>query len=61
MMRIYLPIQREEVIKNDNRFSKANYRSRQNYLIKSAILEKRLIFDNSLLTTKQTIYNLTDL
>ena len=26
-----------------------------------ALLEKRLIFDNSIITTKSTIYNLTDL
>ena len=40
MIRICLPSQGEEIIENDDRFSKANYRSRQNYSIESAILEK---------------------
>ena len=37
-MRIHLNADREEVIENDNRFSKANYGSRKNYSIETAIL-----------------------
>ena len=61
MMRIYLLAKEEKIIKKDERFSKANYGSRKNFSIESAILEKRLILDNSLLTTEYTIYTLTDL
>jgi len=39
----------------------ANYGSQQNYSIESAILEKRLILDNSLNSLNYTIYNFTDL
>ena len=61
IMRIFLREDVEELIENDDRFSKANYGSRQNYSIESAILEKRLIFDNSMLSGKKTIYTITDL
>ena len=61
MMRMFLSSDREEIIENDNRFLKANFGSRHNYSIKTAILEKWLIFYHSMLTTKKTIYNLTDL
>jgi len=49
------------MIDTDDRFSSANYGLRKNFSIKTAILEKRLIFDTSLLSLKPTIYNLTDL
>ena len=61
IMRIFLGDDIEEMIEDDNRFSKANYGSRKNYSIESALLEKRLIFDSIILTCKLTIYNLTDL
>jgi len=61
IMRIYLDDDDEEMIESDDRFSKSNYGSRKNYSIESAILEKRLTFDNSLLSGKLTIYHLTDL
>lgn len=61
MMRLYLNSEKEELIETDSCFSKANYGSRKNYSIKTALLEKRLIFDNSLITTKPTVYALTDL
>ena len=60
-MRIFLGEEDEEVIESDSRFSKANYGSRKKFSIETAILEKRLIFDNSILSNKHTIYNLTDL
>ena len=61
LMRIFLLSEEEENIENNERISKANYGSYKNYSIESEILEKRLIFDNSLLITKLTIYNLIDL
>ena len=61
MMRMYLGEEEEEVIEGDTRFSKSNYGSRKNYSIEPALLEKRLIFDQSLLSYKLTIYSLTDL
>ena len=61
LMRVYLGGDDEEMIENNNRLSKANYGLRKNYSIESAILEKRLIMDNSLLSRLLTIYHLTDL
>ena len=58
---MYLGDSEEEIIKKDSRFSKSNYGSRKNYSIESALLEKRLILDHSLLSYKVTIYCLTDL
>ena len=55
IIRIYLGDEEEEMIESDNRFLKANYGLRKNYSIKIAILEKRLTFDNSLLSYKLTI------
>ena len=49
------------MIESDVRFSKANYGSRRNYSIESALLEKRLIFDSSMMSGKKTMYTLTDL
>ena len=61
IMRIYLSDEIEELIKSDKRFLKSNYDSRKNYSIKTAILEKQLTFDSSLLSSKLIIYHLTDL
>jgi len=61
VMRIYLNDEQEERIEFDNRISTSNYGSRKNYSIETAILEKRLIMDNSLMTCQPTIYHLTDL
>ena len=49
------------MIEDDPHFSKANYGSRKNFAITSAILQKRLIMDNSLISMKPTVYALTDL
>ena len=46
-IRVQLDPREEELIKNNNRFSKENYSLRKNYSIESAMLEKRLILDNS--------------
>ena len=48
-------------IERDKRISKCNYGSRLNYNIEIAILEKHLIFDNSILLGDSSIYNLIDL
>ena len=61
LMRIFMDGKNNELIESDPRFSKANYGSRKNYSIESALLEKRLIFDHSALETTETIYNFTDL
>ena len=60
-MRIFLGDEGKEMIECDNRFSKANHGSRKNYSIESALLEKRLIFDNSMLSCKETICTIADL
>ena len=61
MMRLHLNSEKEEFIETDSCFSKANYGSRKKYSIEIVLLEKRLILDNSLITTKPTVYTLTDL
>ena len=60
-MQIALNSSNEELIESNARFSKVNYGSRKNFAITSAILQKRLIMDNSLISMKPTIYTLTDL
>ena len=61
IMRIFLNDGKEERIEIDMRFSKSNYGSRKNYSIETALLEKRIVFDNSLISYKKNIYHLTDL
>jgi len=61
LMRIFMDGKNNELIETDSRFSKANYGSRKNYSIDSALLEKRLIFDHSALAATETICNFTDL
>lgn len=61
IMRTHLGDEDQELIENDNRFSKANCGSRRNYSIETALLEKRLIFDNSMILGKETICAITDL
>ena len=60
-MQLHVNDDEEEIIEQDSRFSKSNYGSRKNYSIESAILEKRLVFDSSLLTNNLIIHHLTDL
>ena len=61
MMRIFLYAEEEEIIEKDPRISKVNYGSRKNFLIETAILEKHLIFDNSMINMTNSIYTFTDL
>ena len=60
-MRIFLIIRNIGKIEYDKCLSKFNYGSRKTYTIEEVLLEKRLIYDNSLLSRKQTIHNMTDL
>ena len=60
-MRIYLNGEEKEKIEPDNYFSKANYGSRKNYSIETAILQTRLMFDHSLLEMKPTVCDFTNL
>ena len=60
-MRVSIKSESEEIIEKDNRFSKANFGSRKNYSIVSAILQKRLIFDDSLISRQHAICTMTDL
>ena len=61
MMCMHLKSDKEEMIEKDKHFFKANYGSWKNYSIETALLEKRLVFDNSLIEMKLSIYTLTDL
>ena len=45
----YLNAPNKELIKNNNRLSKANYSSRKNFLIEIALLEKQSVFDNMII------------
>ena len=60
-MRIHLNTNLEELIEKDSQFSTANFGLRKNCTIETAILKKRLIYDNSLIEMKKTIYNFTNL
>ena len=60
-MQIYLNLDKEEMIKNDPRFSAANFGFRKNYTIATTTSQKRLIFDNGLVIIKHDVYTLADL
>ena len=60
-MRIVLNDGEKERIELDKRFLKSYYGFRKNYAIESALLEKRIVFDNSLILCKKVIYHLIDL
>ena len=61
IMYISIGNQNSDNIKIDRRISKYNFGSRRNYSIKTALLEKRMIYDASKYDGKMIIYNLTDL
>jgi len=61
MIRMFLYSEEKEIIEKDPRISKVNYSSHKNYSIETAILEKRLVFDSSMINMENTIYTLTDL
>ena len=60
-MRMSLNSDHKELIEKDEWISKANFGSRKNFSITTALLQKKLIFDNSLITIKRNIYAKTDL
>ena len=60
VMRILVNNRNKHRIEKDLRIAKSNYRSRLRYSIDDAILEKRLIYDNSMLSGKQIIHNMTN-
>jgi len=61
LIRIFMSNRNQGTIEKDKIISKCNYSSRKNYNIETAILEKRLIFNNSMLSGEPSIYNLTNL
>ena len=60
-MRILVNNRNKYRIERDSRITKSNYESRLRYSIDDTILEKRLIHDNSILSGKQIIHNMTNL
>ena len=61
IMGICLGDEDEEMIENDTRFSKANHGLRKNYSIETALLEKRLIFDDSMASGEDAMCAITNL
>ena len=60
-MRIVVNTRNKHEIEEDKRILKCNYRSRSNYSIENFILEKRLVCDNSIISSQSTIHNMTNL
>jgi hypothetical protein len=52
LMRILINQRNKESIEKDPRVAKCNYSSRLYYSIKDTLLEKRLVFDNSMINRK---------
>ena len=61
LMRIYIGGRNNEKIESNARLSKFNYGSRSNYLIETAILEKRLMYDVAIRDSKLILYNISGL
>ena len=60
-MRILVNIRNKFKIETDYWIVKSNYRSRLDYSINDIILEKRLVFDNSMIIGEHNICNIIDL
>jgi len=60
-MRILVNQRNKRKIEKDLRVAKCDYGFRPYYSIKDAILEKWLMYDNSLLNEKYTMHNIIDL
>ena len=61
LMRIFVGGRNDKNIEADERLSKYNYGWRKYYLINTAILEKRLIYDTSVRDGKPILHNILDL
>ena len=61
LIRIFVNERNSGRIETNLRISKCDYRSRKEYSIKDVILEKRISYDNSIITGKHNVYNITDL
>ena len=60
-MRILVNERNSRRIETDSRISKYSYRLRKGYSIKDVILEKRISYENSIITGYHTIHNMIDL
>jgi len=61
LMRIFIGGWIDEVIENNERILKFNYRLQRNYSIETAILEKRLMYDLAIRDGKEMMYTISDL
>ena len=61
IIRIYVGLRNDRNIQKNKNISYFNFGSRKNYSIKSALLEKRLIYDSSKYNNEITIHLLSDL
>ena len=59
IMKLFVSIRNKGNIESDERISKSNYGSRLGCSIEDAILEKRLVFDNSIVTESHNIHAMT--
>ena len=58
---VFIGSRNQNLLEIDSQISKYNYSLRKNYSIKLAILEKRLIYNKSMLSSQESIYNTTNL
>ena len=61
IMMMFVNIRNKGNIESDERVSKSIYGSRPGYSLEDDILEKRLVFDNSIVTGSHNIYAMADL
>ena len=61
LIRILINTRNKFRIEKDNGVSKSNYRLWLYYSLENSALEKRLVYNNSLLAGNHNIYNMTDL
>ena len=54
-------LRNQNIMEGDNRLSEFNFRSRQNYSINEVLIEKRLIYDSSMIIEEKSVYIVTDL
>ena len=61
VMQIFMKYRKSSKLEIDNRILKFNFGSRKGYSIDNALLEKRLLYDSSIITRKKSTYVVTDL